>query len=71
MTEDQAKQRFIILNLVRLTGVILAFIGIANIAGKLAPDLAPMLGLMLLITGMVDFFFFPIILKKAWQKQDK
>ncbi len=71
MTEDQAKQRFMMLNLVRLTGVILSFGGIANIGGKLLPELAPMLGFALLVTGVADFFVLPVVLKKAWQKQDQ
>ncbi len=71
MTEEQARQRFMMLNLVRLTGVILSFIGIANIGGKLAPTLTPVLGIFLLVTGVVDFFLLPVLLKKAWQKQDQ
>lgn len=71
MTEEQAKQRFLVLNLVRLSGLIIAFAGIANVGGKLAPDLAPGLGLVLLIMGTVDFFFAPMLLKRAWQNQDQ
>jgi hypothetical protein len=68
MTEDQAKRRFKILNLVRLGAVVCVFAGIANAGGKLFPDLAPGLGFVLMIIGMVDFFFAPILLKAYWRR---
>jgi hypothetical protein len=71
MTEEQAKKRFILLNLVRFSGLLIALAGIANVGRKLAPDLAPGLGLALLVMGMIDFFFAPMLLKRAWQNEGK
>jgi hypothetical protein len=71
MTEEKAKQRFIILQLMRLVALGLVMLGIANIGGKLLPDLSPTLGYGLLIFGAVDFFAVPMMLKRVWQKQDQ
>jgi hypothetical protein len=68
MTEEQAKQRFMLLNLVRFSAIALVFAGIANIGGKLLPSLMPGLGLVLVVAGVVDFFVAPMLLKKMWQK---
>ncbi len=70
MTEDEAKKRFILLNIVRLTGVALVFAGAANIGGKLLPELTPLLGYVLLVAGAVDFFAAPVLLKKLWRTPD-
>ena len=71
MNENLAKQRFLALNLARILGLVLVFAGIANIGGRLLPALSPWLGYILLITGAVDFYALPILLKKAWSKQHK
>jgi hypothetical protein len=67
MTEEEAKKRFMQLQLVRLLGVAFVMAGAANVAGKWLPDLAPWLGLILMINGAVDFFVLPMLLKKKWQ----
>jgi hypothetical protein len=67
MTEEQAKQRFLILNLVRLSGLMVTMLGMANIMGKFAPGLAPFLGGVLIVMGAADFFFAPILLKRMWR----
>jgi hypothetical protein len=71
MNEDLAKQRFLVMQLTRLAGLALVMMGIANVGGKLLPDLSPYLGYGLLIFGAVDFFLVPIMLKRVWQKQDQ
>jgi hypothetical protein len=71
MTEEQARRRFMALNLVRLAAIGLVMAGVANVGGKLLPDFAPGLGAVLLVVGMIDFFFAPMMLKRFWQKQDK
>jgi amino acid transporter len=71
MTEEQARKRFMILNLVRLGALVMAFAGVLNIAGTLLPDLAPGLGYGLLIFGAFDFFAAPILLKRAWRNADR
>ncbi len=70
MTEEEAKKRFIVLNLVRLVSLAFVMVGIANIRGKIWPDMSPTLGYALLIIGAVDFFAAPFILKRYWQNRD-
>ncbi len=70
MNEDLAKRRFLTISLVRLMGVVFVFTGIANIAGKLFPALSPVLGYVLLINGIVDFFLIPRILARKWRTPD-
>lgn len=59
-----------ILNLVRFGSIALVFAAMANIAGKLFPDLSPVLGYVLLVFGAIDFFLAPIILKWSWRTPD-
>lgn len=71
MTEEQAKQRFLVLTLVRVFALVMVFAGIANLGGRLFPDLAPVLGGVLLVAGAADFFLAPALLKKHWRTQDQ
>jgi uncharacterized protein YjeT (DUF2065 family) len=71
MTEEQAKRRFLLLNLVRLSGLGIVMAGVANLGGKFLPELTPGLGAVLMVAGMVDYFFAPMMLKRMWQKADK
>lgn len=70
MTEDEARKRFMTLNLVRFFAIAVVFFGIANIAGRVLPDFAPTLGYVLLVFGAADFFFAPMLLKKIWRDRD-
>jgi hypothetical protein len=71
MSEEQAKQRFMILNLVRFSALAFIFAGAANIGGKLLPELTPTLGYILLIIGAIDFFLAPVMLKRMWRTPDQ
>jgi hypothetical protein len=71
MTEDQAKARFMQLNLVRLMGLAFVMAGMANVAGKLMPEFTPWLGGILLLNGLFDFFILPNLLRKRWKKADQ
>lgn len=68
--EALAKKRFMLLGAMRFTSVIFVMLGIANIGGRLFPDAAPFLGYGFLLVGALDFFLIPILLKKAWARQD-
>jgi hypothetical protein len=68
--EKLARQRFMTLNIIRFIGVACTFAGVANIAGKLFPDLTPYLGYVLLLNGAVDVLLAPALLKRVWAKQD-
>jgi hypothetical protein len=69
MNEAEAKQKFMLLNLVRLIAIGFVMAGAANVAGKLLPEYAPGLGAVLLVIGMADFFFAPMLLKRYWRKR--
>lgn len=68
--ETQAKQRFIILNIMRFSGAVIVIMGLAISAGRLFPDFPPLLGYLFIVLGMFEFFLFPILLKKSWNKKD-
>ena len=69
MTEDQARQRFIVLNLVRLTGLFAALFGLAIIAGKL--DLPRELGYVAFVIGLFDAMLLPPLLARKWKTPPK
>jgi hypothetical protein len=71
MTEEQAKQRFMVLTALRFVGFAMVLVGVLNIAGKFMPTLGPALGYVFLFAGVVDFFAVPMVLKRAWQNQDR
>ena len=71
MTEDEAKKRFITLNLFRLVSLVLTLFGIYIFQTEmLGPDLN-WIGAVFTILGAAEFFLAPMILKKMWNKQDK
>ncbi len=65
MTDDPARSRFFILQLVRLVGVALVLVGIAITQGAI--DLPPAAGVVLIAVGFVDVFFVPRLLAKRWK----
>ncbi|HEX4873707.1 MAG TPA: hypothetical protein VFV06_02305 [Sphingorhabdus sp.] len=68
--EEQARKRFIILNILRFSGAIVVMMGLAISAGRLFPDFPPLLGYLFLILGMIEFFLMPLLLKKSWNRED-
>lgn len=70
MTEkDPAQQRFIAIQLIRVTGVALAVFGLVAIAGRTSvPVLA---GYVLFGVGMFDALAMPIILARRWKSPPK
>ncbi|MGH6787983.1 MAG: hypothetical protein ACREBO_14235 [Novosphingobium sp.] len=65
MNEDPAKARFMVLNLVRLTGAVIAGAGLAIVGGKLAAPTE--LGYALFAFGLFETLFMPAILARKWQ----
>jgi hypothetical protein len=68
--EALAKKRFFLLSAMRFTSLIFVALGVGNVGGRLFPEASPYLGYGFLIIAMLDFFLIPVILKKAWAKQD-
>jgi len=72
VTEEQeqlARQRFMVLNLVRIMGLALVVAGIAIAEGAI--DLPAPVGWVLALVGVVDFFFAPRILSRGWKSSDR
>lgn len=67
--ERMARQRFMVLNLVRIVGLALVCAGIAISQGVI--DLPAQVGWILALVGVVDFFFAPRILARGWKSDDR
>jgi hypothetical protein len=67
--EELARRRFIVLNIVRLMGVALVFLGLAVHFGRV--DLPAPAGFILVILGFFEFFFLPNLLSRNWRTPDR
>ena len=65
MTDDQARSRFMVLQMLRFIGVALAILGVAIIAGKI--DLPREAGFVLVVIGVLDTLVVPTILARKWK----
>jgi hypothetical protein len=67
--EAEARQRYIILNAVRFSGIALVMLGLAIARGLLpVPWVA---GAVLAVAGLLEFFFLPPIIAKRWKAGDR
>ncbi len=68
---DPAAARFAVLQLVRLSGALLALAGVLVISGKIGwlPKLPEAVGYVLVGAGLIDFFVLPPLLAKRWKSQ--
>ncbi|MFN5127973.1 MAG: hypothetical protein ACK519_06670 [Sphingomonadaceae bacterium] len=66
--EVQAQYRFLVINLCRITGAIMLFVGLAVIARE-AFGLPKAAGYMLFLVGMLDFLLVPVLLSKRWKSK--
>jgi hypothetical protein len=72
MDEDRARRRLLLYTLVRFGGLLIFFLGIAIIyTGLLRPGGWPQVGAIVAIMGAIDAMFAPVILKKAWDDEDR
>ena len=72
--DDEARwrRRLLIYSLVRLGGVAIFFLGLAIIYTNLLRQGGwPQVGAELAILGVIDAFFAPRLLKRAWNEQDR
>lgn len=67
--EALARQRFMALNLIRLSGLALVLFGIAIAQGVI--DLPPIVGMVFAGLGLFDFFFVPRLIAKRWRSNDR
>lgn len=69
MNDDQLKierNRFLILNLVRISGAVFILLGIAIISRGFL-DQPKEVGYGIFFVGIVDFIFAPLVLARAWK----
>jgi len=59
------KQRFMAMQLMRLTGLVLTVLGVLISGGKI--DLPPLVGYFFVVIGIVDFFVMPKVLARRWR----
>lgn len=72
MDDDKARQRLLIYTLVRFGGLMIFFLGIAIIYTNLARAGGwPQLGAIVAIMGAIDAMFAPLLLKRAWDREDE
>lgn len=72
MDEGVARQRLLLYSLVRFGGLAIFFLGIAIIyTSLLRPGGWPQVGAIVAILGVIDAFFAPRLLKRAWDEQDR
>lgn len=66
--EQRASQRFVVLNLVRFSGIGLVMFGFAIVRGLV--DLPWAVGAVLAVLGLVEFFFLPRLIARHWKAVD-
>ncbi|WP_394730867.1 hypothetical protein [Altererythrobacter sp. GH1-8] len=66
--ETLAFKRFMVLNLIRVIGVVTVCAGIAIQEGLL--PMPPILAYILVITGFLTFFFLPNWIAKGWRSEE-
>lgn len=73
MDDDaQARNRLLAYTLVRFGGLAIFFLGMAIIyTNLLRPGGWPQVGAVVAILGVIDAFFAPRLLKRAWDEQDR
>lgn len=69
MTEEQAKKRFFLLAGIRLSGVVLAFLGIAIVMKRLIEP-ADIIGTALIAIGAFEVILLPVLLMRSWRTKD-
>ena len=72
MDEDVARRRLWLYSLVRFGGLAIFMLGIAIIyTDVLRPGGWPQIGAIVAIMGVIDAMFAPLLLKRAWDQQDR
>lgn len=69
MTQDEetkAQYRFLVINIIRITGAMMLVLGLAIIARGVF-GLPKAAGYVLFLVGFVDFLIAPVLLSKRWK----
>ena len=63
--EDVARARWVVINIVRVAGVVMVIVGILGVEGYFAyPDIA---AYVLIAAGVFDIFVVPLLLARKWR----
>ena len=65
MSNDPARAKFLVIQLLRLTGVGLVLLGLAILNG--AVDLPEPAGYVFFVVGLLDALIAPVLLSRAWK----
>ena len=71
--EKQAKARFFMLIMLRITGAILVVFGLLIVNGRIvaiAPDSRTLIGGIIVMAGLVEALWIPIALARSWKTPD-
>lgn len=68
-TEAQSRQRFMLINAMRVAGVLMILAGIAVFNAVL--PLPHWAGVLLLVLGMIETFITPTLLARMWSTNDR
>ena len=72
MDEETARRRLLLYTLVRFGGLLIFFLGIAIMYTNLLREGGwPQVGAIVAIMGVIDAMFAPLLLKRAWDEQDR
>jgi hypothetical protein len=72
MDDDTARRRLLLYTLVRFGGLLIFFLGLVIIyTDLLRPGGWPQIGAIVAIMGVIDAMFAPLLLKRAWDEQDR
>ena len=69
-TEARARQRYLVLNAARLSGLGLVLFGIVIARGVLPFDVPWVVGAVIAVVGLVEFFFLPRLIARRWKSAD-
>lgn len=71
MDDETARQRLLVYSLLRFSGAIIFFLGVAVIYTSVARRGGwPQLGAIIAILGVIDAFVVPRLVKRAWDRRD-
>lgn len=67
--EARARQRYLLLNAVRLSGLGLVLFGIVIARGVLPFDVPWVVGVIIAVAGLLEFFFLPRLIARRWKSE--
>lgn len=63
--DDQARNRYFAIQVLRIAGVPMVLIGILIVRGRITLD--PIAGYLLIVFGLADVFAVPMLLARKWR----